>query len=274
VDGELSLLRWSSSYGWGALPIMYYSCFPNFHPCFFTISFLNATFCIWTAGKYIATSSSSDEDFPDSEATSQALSPPTMPVRYHIVLDMNGLLCNAESRAKGQIKWRPAMPDFLTSCIHHFFVVFWSSCGNKKMQRYMDEIKKRSSLNIPTHNILWQEHCYQAKGIDDVNPCKPVLMKPLGRVFERFPHATVKNTLLIDDSPTKNALNHLDQAIHPPPYVDDNTGTGFGLQELEEWLASLRDSHEPVQQYVSRNRPPLYSRPMHEDAAKIARLLP
>jgi hypothetical protein len=247
VDGELSLLRWSSSYGWGALPIMYYSCFPNFHPCFFTISFLNATFRMWTAGKYIATSSSSDEDFPDSEATSQALSPPTMPMRYHIVLDVNGLLCNAESGAKGQIKWRPAMPDFLTSCIHHFFVVFWSSCGNKKMQRYMDEIKKRSNLNIPTHNILWQEHCYRAKGIDDVNPRKLVLMKPLDRVFERFPHATVENMLLIDDSPTKNELNHPDQAIHPPLYVDDNTGIGFGLQELEEWLAGLRDSHEPVQ---------------------------
>jgi hypothetical protein len=144
------------------------------------------------------------------------------------------------------------MPDFLASCIHHFFVVFWSSYGNKKMQRYMDEIKKRSSLNIPTHNILWQEHCYQAKGVDDVNPRKPVLMKPLGRVFDRFPHATVENTLLIDDSPTKNALNHPDQAIHPPPYIDDNTGTWFGLQELENWLAGLRDSHKPVQQYVSR----------------------
>jgi hypothetical protein len=71
-------------------------------------------------------------------------------------------------------------------------------------------------------------------------------MKPLGRLFERFPHATVKNTLLIDELPTKNALNHPDQAIHSPPYVDDNTGTGFGLDELEEWLAGFRDSHEPV----------------------------
>jgi hypothetical protein len=121
------------------------------------------------------------------------------------------------------------MPDFLTTYIHHSFVMFWSSCGNKKMQRYMDEIKKRSSLNIPTHNILWQEHYYQAKGVDDVNPRKPVLMKPLGRLFERFLHATVENTLLIDDSPTKNALNHPDQAIYLPPYVDDNSGIGFGL---------------------------------------------
>jgi hypothetical protein len=55
---------------------------------------------MWTVGKYIATSSSSDEDFPNNEATSQALSPPTMPMRYHIVLDVNGLLCNVESGAK------------------------------------------------------------------------------------------------------------------------------------------------------------------------------
>jgi hypothetical protein len=107
-----------------------------------------------------------------------------------------------------------------------------------------------------------------------VNPQKPVLMKPLGRLSQRFPHATVKNTLLIDDSPTKNALNHPDQDIHLPPYVNDNTTLGFGLEELEEWLAGLRDSHELVQQYVSRNRPPLCSRPVHEDAAKIAGLLP
>jgi hypothetical protein len=98
-------------------------------------------------------------------------------------------------------------------------------------------------------------------------------MKPLGRLFERFLHTTVENTLLMDDLPTKNALNHPDQAIHPPPYVDDNIGTGFGLQELEEWLAGFCDSHELVQQYVSRNRPPLCSRPVHEDVAKIARLL-
>jgi hypothetical protein len=133
VDGEFSLLRWSSSYRWGALPIMYYSCFPEFYPFFFTISFLNTTFRMWTVGKYIATSSSSNEDFLDSEATSQAFFLLTMPVRYYIVLDVNGLLCNAESGVKGQIKWRPAMPDFLASCIHHFFVVFWSSCRNKKM---------------------------------------------------------------------------------------------------------------------------------------------
>jgi hypothetical protein len=100
MNGELSLLQWSYSYGWGALPIMYYSCFPDFHPYFFTISFLNSTFRMWTARKYIATSSFSDEDFLDSEATSQALSPPRMPMRYHIVLDVNGLLCNAESGAK------------------------------------------------------------------------------------------------------------------------------------------------------------------------------
>lgn len=229
---------------------------------------------MWTARSHFSSLSSSDEDFPDSEAPSQALSPPTRPVRYHIVLDVNGLLCNAESGAKGQIKWRPAMRDFLTSCMNNFFVVFWSSCGKLKMQRYVSEIRKRSSLNVPTDNILWQEHCYQAKGTDDVNPRKPILMKPLGRLFDRFPDATVENTLLIDDSPMKNALNHPDQAIHPPPYVDDKTSTGFGLEELEEWLAGLRDSHEPVQQYVSRNRPPLCSRPVHDDAAKIARLLP
>jgi hypothetical protein len=274
MDGELSLLRWSSSYGWRALPIMYYSCFPKFHLYFFTISFLNSTFCMWTVGKDIATSSHSEEDFMNSEASFPALSPPTMPMMYHIVIDVNGFLCNAESGSKGHINWRLGMLDFLYFCIHYFFVVFWSSCGNKKMLRYMDEIQKRASLNIPSHNILWQEHCYQAKGVDDVNPQKPVLKKPLGRLFERFPHVTVENMLLIDDSPMKNALNYPDQAIHLPPYVDDNTGIGFSLEELEEWLGGLRDSHKPVQEYVSRNRPPLYSRLVYEDGAKIARLLP
>jgi hypothetical protein len=128
MDGELSLSLWSSYLWigsspyrggalicvWRALPIavelflwmgsspyhvlLLFSRFPSL---FFTISFLNATFHMWTVGKYIATSLPSEEDFPDSEATSQALSPQTMPVRYHIVLDVNGLLCNAESGAKG-----------------------------------------------------------------------------------------------------------------------------------------------------------------------------
>jgi hypothetical protein len=110
----------------------------------------------------------------------------------------------------------------------------------------MDQIHERSKLVILAINIFWQEHYYKTKGIDDANPQKPVLMKPLGRLFMAFPHASIMNTLLIDDLPMKNALNHLNQAIHPPPYIGDNIDIGFGLDELEQWLKDFHDSLESV----------------------------
>jgi hypothetical protein len=69
-----------------------------------------------------------------------------------------------------------------------------------------------------------------------------MMMKPLDKMFLAFLHATVMNTFLINKSPTKNALIHLDQAIHPPPYVGNNTDTKFGLNELKLWLKGLLES--------------------------------
>jgi hypothetical protein len=115
-------LRWSSTYGWGALPIaielflsrdiMSLSCLSELHLCLFTKSILNNSSCIWTVGKHIAILQLSKEDFLDSES-SLLLFPETMLVRYYIVLDVNGLLCNAENRSRGQINWRRGMEDFL-----------------------------------------------------------------------------------------------------------------------------------------------------------------
>ena len=196
-------------------------------------------------------------------------------VRYHLVLDVNGVLCDVDGPLLNmQLRWRPNLRSFLQFCHNNFIVIYWSACRMSKLEYLVAELSKLSGVYIDKKQCMSQTECLVSKYRDKDKPHKPIFLKPLSKVYEAFPGANVTNTLIIDDSPDKNALNHPDNSIHPLSFktftsiVDRHT-----LLNLKGWLEGLLASNENVQGYVLRNRPADGSPSIHGDHYRLNVLL-
>jgi hypothetical protein len=182
-------------------------------------------------------------------------------VRYFLVFDLNGLLCSKPRNKDDKPLLRSGARELLDWLYGKADVLFWTSTRKHKALQMVDALMqdcrrfKLGRLDIPLddYGFFYQDHCTVSKHRD--NPDQPILMKDLTlRVFKKLPNATLRNVLLIDDSPDKNCPNYWSQAIHPPTFrpdvqFDDN----YLLRTLFDWLKKLLASNMDVRKFVEKN---------------------
>lgn len=163
--------------------------------------------------------------------------------QHLLILDLNGLLLHRQyqSVADEQQKTsnhrracadaiinnfavyiRPDAIEFLKWCHEHFVVALWSTCRRQNMQPLIDLLY----TDIPRHEpdmILSQEDCFNTGIMHPMFPSKPILVKLLTSVWQKFKskdsnkhgHFAAHNTLLLDDAPYKAIGNERFTSIHP-----------------------------------------------------------
>ena len=182
-------------------------------------------------------------------------------VRYFLVFDLNGLLCSKSLNNNDKPLFRSGARELLDWLYRKADVLLWTSIRKLKAWQMVDALMqdcrrfKLGRLDVPVddYGFLYQDHCIVSKHRD--NPDQPILMKDLTlRVFKKLPNATLRNVLLIDDSPDKNCPNHWSQAIHPPTFRPDiHFDDNYLLDTLYGWLQRLFSSNMDVRKFVEKN---------------------
>ena len=193
--------------------------------------------------------------------------------KHLLVVDLNGLLVDrrmtpfvepdgtkrAPDAAFGKflIYNRPHMSEFVAWAFEHFTVGVWSSAQQHNAKTLVSHIwgEHRDKLAF----VWGQDKCTHVGAMDPAKPrSKPVLLKDLRKLwavpsFKRF---GPRNTLLLDDSPYKAAMNPEYCAIHPKAYelgteesvgTDDVLGPGGALRA---YLARLAEKADFVDAFV------------------------
>ena len=197
--------------------------------------------------------------------------------KHLLVLDLNGLLVDRRMSAfvdadgtrrapdakfgKFFIYNRPHMAAFVEWAFEHFTVGVWSSAQAHNAKSLVNHVwgKHRDKLAF----VWGQDRCTHVGAMDRAKPnSKPILLKDLNKLWAIPSYARFgpRNTLLLDDSPYKAAMNPPNCAIHPAEYklartepadahppADDNV-LGVGGQ-LREYLARLAEA-EHVDTFV------------------------
>ena len=201
--------------------------------------------------------------------------------KHLLVVDLNGLLVDRRmtpfvepdgtKRApdakfgKFFIYNRPHMSAFVEWAFEHFTVGVWSSAQQHNAKTLVAHIWGESRDKLA---FVWgQDKCTHVGAMDPAKPkSKPILLKDLKKLwaspsFKRF---GPRNTLLLDDSPYKAAMNPEHCAIHPKEYKledkrlegevndkkktdDDVLGPGGALRE---YLARLANEADFVDAFV------------------------
>ena len=190
--------------------------------------------------------------------------------KHLLVVDLNGLLVDRRmtpfvepdgtKRApdatfgKFFIYNRPHMRAFAEWAFEHFTVGVWSSAQQHNAKTLVSHIwgEHRDKLAF----VWGQDKCTHVGAMDPRMPrSKPILLKDLRKLwaspsFKRF---GPRNTLLLDDSPYKAAMNPEHCAIHPKAYeVGDQTGVSPARRTDEnETVAETRDANpSPSSEHV------------------------
>ena len=176
-----------------------------------------------------------------------------------LVLDVNGLLLYraqmneqpdarfgppATTLARRAVYIRPGVQEFVEVCTSNFVVVVWSSAKLKNFTKLLSLVfgvdwEQRVAM------VWGQEHCTDTGLKHPENAYKPVFLKELSKLWKsrelsRFGQFGAHNTLLVDDSVYKTALNPMFTAIHPPEWTplaaDNNELDDIGklLKQLAE----------------------------------------
>ncbi|CAH8357270.1 unnamed protein product [Eruca vesicaria subsp. sativa] len=190
--------------------------------------------------------------------------------RKLVVFDLNGILADIARGNTGKcvpdgkissrsVFKRPFVATFLDFCFEKFDVGIWSS--------------RRIGLDYMTHivmgnharNLLFsfgQNKCITTKFKTLENTTKPLFLKDLRKVWNRFGTCLScrkqkydeTNTLLVDDSPDKALCNPPHTGIFPFPYqYTDREDSALGPDgELRKYMERLVDA-ENVQKFVEEN---------------------
>ncbi len=181
--------------------------------------------------------------------------------RVLLVLDLNGLLVHRIMQGKlagadvshavtlGKFKvWtRPHVDAFIDFCLAHFDVGVWSSAMSHNVELLMKHVfgDRREQLLFEFD----QSDCVGVKHSDPKEK-KPLLKKPLERVWRKHPTYR-ERTLLLDDSQLKAQDNPPHTLFCPPEWTHDcsdeaiNEALGEGgavrtyLEGLLKWEGSV-----------------------------------
>lgn len=146
-----------------------------------------------------------------------------------IVLDINKVLLYR--RPKREVVFRPGLEQFLFYCFKKCNVVFWTTMKEWNMENLVAKIvskvkayRRENQLNMkrplkrPLEPVfcLHQDHClFASKSLPSFlcefpeDRFRPLVFKDLRLIWQNFPKFGVHNTLLVDDSWYKSALNPL-----------------------------------------------------------------
>lgn len=193
------------------------------------------------------------------------------PRKKLLVLDINGLLADIVYGAvqgykadteisRRSVFKRPFCDDFLAFCFERFNVGIWTSRQKKNMEPVLDFLMGNAKQNLL---FCWdQEHCTDSLFNTTVDGTKPLFLKKLKKLWEKYEpnlpwelgEYNETNTLLLDDSPHKAICNPPFTAIFPHTYQYTNTednslGPGGKLRMYLEGVAMA----ENVQKYVEES---------------------
>lgn len=190
--------------------------------------------------------------------------------RKLVVFDLNGILADiarghtGEFVPDGKISFRsvfkrPFVDTFLDFCFERFDVGIWSS--RRIGLNYMTDIV----MGNHAKNLLFsfdQNICITTDFKTLENTTKPLFLKDLRTVWDRFGTCLScgkrkydeSNTLLVDDSPDKALCNPPHTGIFPFPYqYTDREDCALGPDgELRKYMERLVDA-ENVQKFVEEN---------------------
>ncbi|KAJ1488300.1 HAD-like domain-containing protein, partial [Baffinella frigidus] len=205
-----------------------------------------------------------------------------------IILDVNGLLVHrikgkmppgitmspAGTLAGGKLFERPHLRSFLDFLLPRFAVGVWSTAQDKNVHAMAAHIFG-SDYQKHLAFVMDQSHCTSTSFVHWENKHKPIMLKNLSKVWDAPALAgrySPQNTLLIDDSPYKAALNPVENAIHPPEWTAEHhadQGLDEG-QDLRVFLGGLADAPD-VPSHV-RNSNPFPGTPHAEETLLIGKL--
>jgi len=132
-------------------------------------------------------------------------------------------LVPCESFKRFHIWRRPHSKEFLDFVFGKFDVIPWSSARKMNLDDILSAVleEKYKDKIVDT---LHQDHCLAAGQHPD-NHHKPLFIKELQIIYDKHPQYSPRNTLMIDDSKYKAALNVPYSAIHPKawkPYMTND----------------------------------------------------
>ncbi len=202
------------------------------------------------------------------------LTPQVVPMKYFLLFDVNGTLIHfsnpkilgGERVKRGESRARPGLEKFLGWVLDAGMeICFWSCVMEHNLAPRIDFIRGKVP-RLPENCLQFGQSTCLVSAYRDKNALdKPFFLKSLEHLFQLRPDfvkrgATVENTLLIDDSPYKNALNNPFNAFHPPTctmYSETKLKKGrkpFLLQTLMPLLYKLYCSGQSVPEFMQAHQ--------------------
>lgn len=120
----------------------------------------------------------------------------------------------ARITAQHHVFLRPYANVFLKFCVSHFAVILWSSAQRNNIEPCLRAVLPEQMTAI--HGLWCQDMC-ERRG-QHPTQAKPLIMKPLQRIWDMYPQFGPHNTVILDDDAAKVACNPADTAVHPRPW--------------------------------------------------------
>ncbi|KAI8337249.1 NLI interacting factor-like phosphatase-domain-containing protein [Chlamydoabsidia padenii] len=139
---------------------------------------------------------------------------------------------------------RPHLESFLDYVFIHFRVMVWSSAQPSSVKQMMQCFGQTQKSKLA---LAWNRSHFGLSPADYNN--KAATLKDLNRVWEKkgFGHFDASNTVILDDSPSKCALQPYN-SIHLPTF--DHKDPGF-LDQGDQVLLSVMDYLKRIQQQTN-----------------------
>ena len=148
-----------------------------------------------------------------------------------------------------------------------FEVVFWSCCNQRNLRAIFQALKNVRNRNctkeVQRCRVFDQDWCdlicnSSGAPVSEgpyffVNPLATLFQHPDG---QKGNGASADSTLLIDDSPYKNVMNNMWNAMHLSPYhnLNKSIGTAWFRHQLIPWLHRLRYSGQTMPRFYKANQ--------------------
>ena len=139
--------------------------------------------------------------------------------RNLVILDLNGVLIDRKYVGKASddsehegtrighflVYKRPGLDNFLRRLFKLFDVAVWSSAKKWNVNQLVDFIFCEPEYHFSDLKFVWcQEQCTRETHPDEeLAKVKPLFVKSLDAVWEKFPEYNPGNTFFVDDTPEK-----------------------------------------------------------------------
>ncbi len=170
---------------------------------------------------------------------------------HRTLLSADKLVGNHVEVGKKVLFLRPKLDEFLEFVFEHFEVGVWSSIAPWNLSRIVNQIF--TMTQVRDLRMTWDgSYClelpFRVAPFED----KPLYLKPIEFIFEKYPDRNASNTLIVDDSEYKMLFNPNENCICPKPWSEDDVDDEELLTVLQPWLEGLVMA-EDLQKYVKQH---------------------